>query len=490
MHLSFKAVLLTLAASLLPLAAYAQSSSPFAPPEEKLGTYVVNSGPGLDTGCSYRSDGPLIIHITIPKVVNDTQLDADGKLKDAAKLIANGVLSAQFTLRFPVYDIDDKANTGGSFEPEVDRISFNGKFQGTLRGFDSTWTDDTIAIPIEELKFGQPNEIRIDIDTANTAEFWCMAVDWVAVEFRATPPYILQHGIAADASTWNEGSARGVISALQERGVLFRRFSLGVPLKGNGRAADNALQLQDEITAFLEPLKAKQVHVIAHSKGGLDTQALQAIGPEFEILSLSTLSTPHLGSVAADMSLVQQLAADEKINTGHDPNGFASTYINAMTFGQGPRLPGLRDLTTAAATTALASGVRGNIPNTYTFGADADLNGDNDLSAPESEPLFDICAVCPVSAHYAAARAWRVLRDFAAVPMSLTTVPGHYWGTRTVLTYHTVMTPSPQRNDIVVTLRSAHPGYGTSVSDSMANHSTVKSAANVNRILDLTIPLN
>lgn len=479
-----KTLLLPIAASLLPLAAHAQNSSPFAPPEEKLGTYVVNSGPGLDTGCTYRGGGPLRISITIPKVVNDTQLNADGTLKDPQKLVANGVLSAQFALRFPVFDIDDKAVTDGTYQPEVDRVSFNGKFKKTLAGFNNTWTDDTIMIPIEELKFGQPNEVQIDIDTANSDEFWCMAVDWVSVEFHATAPYILQHGISAGADTWDDGSANGVIRALEERGVLFERFSLGAGQGGNGSVAANAAELRTRIDNFLKPLKAKQVHVIAHSKGGLDTQGLQAIGPEFEILSLSTLSTPHLGSVAADMSIVQKTVADDKINAGADPNGFAADYIGTWTFGQGPQLPGLADLTTGAATTALSLGLRGNIANTFTYGADADLNGDNDLTQPESAQLF------PSIAHYAARRAWRVLRDFEAAPMTLTTVPGRFWGTRTVLTYDTIVASSPQPNDIVVTLRSAHPGYGTQLGNNSANHSTVKNGLNVNRILDLTIPLN
>jgi triacylglycerol lipase len=482
MHMSIKAFLVSLAAGLLPLAAQSQTTSPFAPPTEKLGTYVVNSGSGLDTGCTYRGGGPLLINITIPKLVNDAQLNADGTLKDAAKLVASGVLSAQFSLRFPVFDIDDKAVTSG-FAPEVDRVSFNGKFKKTLAGFDGTWTDDTITIPIEELKFGQPNEIRIDIDTANSSEFWCMQVDWVAVEFEATAPYILQHGISSGAGTWDEASANGVIAALEERGVLFERFSLGAGASGNGSVAANANELNTRIANFLQPLKAKQVHVIAHSKGGLDTQGLQAIGPEFEVLSLSTLSTPHLGSVAADMSMVQKAEADSKVNSGADPNGFAASYIDTWTFGQGPQLPGLADLTTSAASSALSTGLRNNIARTFTYGADADLNGDDDLTQPESDPLF------PSIAHYAARRAWLILRDFQSTPMTLTTVPGMLWGTRTVLTYNTIVAPSPQANDIVVTLRSANPGYGTPLGNNQANHSTVKNGMNVGRILDLTIPL-
>jgi len=482
MQILKQAPLAALIAAMCAAPALAQTSSPFPPPQEKLGVYVVDSGAGLDTGCTYRSGGPLRIRIPVPKVVADAQLNADGTLKDPGKLVANGVLSAQATLRFPVYDIDDK-NTGGGGAPEIDRVSFNGKFKKTLEGFNETWTDDSIIVPIEDVKFGQDNELLIDIDTANTDELWCMAVDWVSVEFEATPPYVLQHGISANQSTWDEAGAAGVLRALEERGVLFTRFSLGQAAGGNGAVAANARELETQITSFLEPLKADKVHVIAHSKGGLDTQALQALGPKFEIVSLSTLSTPHLGSVAADMSIIAKTEADDKIANGQDPNGFAASYINTWTFGQGPQLPGLADLTTYAATSALSTGLRNNIPGTYTFGANADLNLDNDLTTNESSPLF------PAVAHYGAERAWRVLRDFRSAPLTIATVPGKLWGTRTVLTYTLNQAPAPQANDIVVTESSANPGYGTPLGNSPANHSTVKNANNVNTILDTTIPL-
>jgi triacylglycerol lipase len=460
----------------------AQTTSPFAPPDEKFGTYVVNSGSGLDTGCTFRSGSPLRIKIKLPKVVNDAQLNADGTLKDAAKLVASGVLSAQATLRFPVFDIDDK-DTSQGVAPEVDRVTFNGKFKKTLEGFNNTWTDDSIIVPIEELKFGQDNELQIDIDTANANDSWCMQVDWLAVEFEAAAPYVLAHGISANRDTWLEADAAGVLRALEERGVLVDRFSLGAGQSGNGAVATNAAELNTQIKAYLDPLKAKKVHVIAHSKGGLDTQGLQAQAPEFEILSLSTLSTPHLGSVAADLSIIAKATADDKIASGQDPNGWASLYLGTWTFGKGPQLPGLADLTTYGAATALANGLRNNIGNTFTFGADADLNGDGLLTSDESAPLF------PSIAHHGAERAWNVLRNFRAATMTTATVPGRFWGTRSVLTYTLHQAPAPQANDIVVTLGSANPGYGAPLGNMLGNHSTVKNADNVNTILDKTIPI-
>lgn len=453
----------------------AQTSSPFDPPEEKLGVYVVNSGSGLDTGCTFRGGGPLIIQLPVPAVVNANQISSDGTLLNASDLVNNGVLGAQAVLRFPVYDIDSGANMSPPYHPEVDDISFNGQFKKVLSGINNQWTDDSIVIPIEEVKFGTNNEIRVDIDTANSAELWCMAVDWVAIEFDVAAPYVLAHGINANSDTWD-----GVVQTLDDKGVLYDRFSVG----RNERCVENAIQLEENIENFLEDIKAEKVNIIAHSKGGLDTQELQARAPSFKILSLSTLSTPHLGSVAADLSIIQKTEADDKINSGNDPNGYASTYIDTWTFGQGPQLPGLRDLTVARASEAINLGLRGNISPTFTIGANADLNGDNDLTSNESAGLF------PGVAHYAAERAWRVLRDFSSAPiLSITHVPGHFWGTRTVLTYQTVTTQPPQDNDIVVTTGSANPSYGTPLGNTRNNHSTVKNATNINKVLQRTIPL-
>jgi pimeloyl-ACP methyl ester carboxylesterase len=472
-----------------PAAAFAQTSSPFTPPEEKLGLYVQNSGGGLDTGCTFRSGGPLIIRFPIPATMHHDQVRADGTLANAGLLVGNGVIGAQAVLRMPVFDIDSSGG-GQGVAPEVDAVTFNGVFKKTLTGINNTWTDDSIVLPIGELRFqstnspGVMNELRIDIDTANVGngEFWCMAVDWVSVTFDAAAPYVLTHGIDAQATTWDQGTAPGVLTTLQQRGVLFERFSL----VANGGSAGNAQMLQPLIENFLEPLKADVVHIIAHSKGGLDTQEMQALGPPFRILSLSTLSTPHRGSVAADLSIVQKTDADDKINTGRDPNGFASDYVDTWTFGQGPQRPGLDDLTTYRATAAIASGLRGNIARTFTFGANADLNGNNELEDGEAAGLFPATALTG----YAARRAWRVLRDFSAAPiLSITQRPGRLWGTRTVLTYQTIQAPTPQANDIVVTLASANPGYGTPVANVAANHGTVKSGANVSQILDRTIPL-
>jgi triacylglycerol lipase len=275
---------------------FAQTTSPFPPPDQDLGKYVVNSGSGLDTGCTYRSGGPLIIKLEVPATMNKKALNADGTLQDPAKLIADKVIGSTAKISLPAYDIDDKAVTNG-YAPEVDRMYFNGEFIKTLSGFNNTWVNDSFSVDIGKVRFKSEstpsavNEIRIDIDTANSYEYWCMAVDWVGIEFDAAAPYVLAHGIAADAGTWEAAAAPGVLKAMDDSNVLYTRFSTA---NANGSVAANAMDLKSKVQGFVDTVKSKKVNVIAHSKGGLDSQALALLAPpDFEMLSLSTLSTPH-----------------------------------------------------------------------------------------------------------------------------------------------------------------------------------------------------
>jgi triacylglycerol lipase len=70
-------------------------SSPFEPPKHNDTTFVVDQGGGLDTGCSYRSEGPLVFEIPIDRVVGDRD-----------KLKQNGMISDTAILEMPAYDVD------------------------------------------------------------------------------------------------------------------------------------------------------------------------------------------------------------------------------------------------------------------------------------------------------------------------------------------------------------------------------------------------
>ncbi len=69
---------------------------------------------------------------------------------------------------------------------------------------------------------------------------------------------------------------------------------------GYGSIETNAEQLYGYISGVLEKTGAKKVHLIAHSKGGLDLKyMLKTHGLCDRIASFTTLSTPHKGSAVA-----------------------------------------------------------------------------------------------------------------------------------------------------------------------------------------------
>lgn len=72
----------------------------------------------------------------------------------------------------------------------------------------------------------------------------------------------------------------------------------------NGSVESNARQLEAALKEVLEKTGAEKVNIIAHSKGGLEARYLiSTMGYGDKIASLTTLSTPHNGSVTVDKLL-------------------------------------------------------------------------------------------------------------------------------------------------------------------------------------------
>jgi len=72
----------------------------------------------------------------------------------------------------------------------------------------------------------------------------------------------------------------------------------------NGSVESNALQIEKRLKEVLAETGAEKVNIIAHSKGGLEARYLiSTMGYADRIASLTTLSTPHNGSVTVDKLL-------------------------------------------------------------------------------------------------------------------------------------------------------------------------------------------
>lgn len=72
----------------------------------------------------------------------------------------------------------------------------------------------------------------------------------------------------------------------------------------NASSEENGKVLAERIREILEETGEAKLNVIAHSKGGLDMRyAISSLGMGDKIASLTTLSTPHHGSVTVDKLL-------------------------------------------------------------------------------------------------------------------------------------------------------------------------------------------
>ena len=108
-------------------------------------------------------------------------------------------------------------------------------------------------------------------------------------------PIVLVHGIALKQVGLMNAFGR-IGHKLEEDG---QRVYIA-PTDGFGTIENNALQLKAFLEKVLEDSGAERVNIIAHSKGGLDTKyMIKELDMEERIASLTTLCTPHKGSVIA-----------------------------------------------------------------------------------------------------------------------------------------------------------------------------------------------
>ena len=423
-------------------------TSEFDPEKEGDTLFVVDDGSGLDTGCSYRTDGPLEIRLRIRRYVGP--VNPDGTLQNPEALIDEGVLSETAHLRMPVYDVDSDGDPGDpAVPPELDIIAFNGEKIGELSGENNRWKHNEFTIPIRLLKFpalGAPpvdNVIRIDIDQASgTEENWCTAVDWAELQFDAVAPVFFVHGINSNGAEWQQQ----FLDAFKSHSIP---YSNAINLPPFGTIVGNGRVLAQRLHAEAERFGARECHIIAHSKGGLDTRAFLNDDYDEERLkvrSFYTLGTPHRGTPVADFGIL--------VGTALFNNSPIWELLRDL-------MPGFDDLTTWSVSRFNAS--HHNIPSGIqlrSFGSDADLNRDGSISGNEAEPYPRLFA----------AFTYQLIGHGERVVV-ITVTPGD-WGTFTFPSIDISVTPFVV-NDTLVSELSAN--FGTYISTLPANHSTMKS---------------
>jgi triacylglycerol lipase len=470
-------------------------TSPFTPPEKNDSTFIVDDSPGLDTGCTYRSGGPLVFDIEITRFVGD--VNQDGTLKDTSILSENGIIAKTATLTFPAFDVD--YNGGGSgVNPERDVITFNGveiKRAGTaesfLTGENNTWILNEFVVPIEIIKFPvransgnsptpRKNTITIEIDQANignnlygTDEYWCTSVDWAALTFNAMPPVVLIHGNGSNGGFWDR---RGFTQILNEKKIPYNN-SINLPTT---TVARNGETLKNDILNVAKTMGVQNIQIVAHSKGGLDTREfLSSYYPalvkdkKLKIHNFITLSTPHRGSVGADYIRAIELTRNFKLENENDRTKLAWW----LTIGTNQDAYNANANLTTQWTEEFNK--TNNLPKNINYksvGADADINNNGHLERNEYQEMIDE-SVLPNNfpdsiVNPRANTAYNALGNFKNATIRDTgRDTGFPWHTPI---YELVETPTSsfQENDMMVTVNSAKFTFNF-IKQFKKNHATV-----------------
>ena len=376
--------------------------------------------------------------------------------------VAGGALSATATLELMVWD----AGTTGQH-----RVTVNNASVGTFPALGPGWQMRTVSVPIGSVLFpsrgagGMPpaprtNAVEIEPDSGNVGS--CIAVAWARLWFLAVSPVVMVHGNGSDGAFF---SRRGFVGALNAAGIPNdSTINLTSPPSGSATIAANAGVLATAVPPIVTSFGVNSVHVVAHSKGGLDARlwlATSAATNPFSVISLTTLSTPHRGSALADLAVAVS----------------ATGLLYGLTFADltamGILSAGYPDLTTIA-TAVFNPGLPAGA-DYRTIGADADINGDGlILSAPtvpvdeyaaaraESAGLTTVFAGSPAGADTIVSAVYGFLRSTRAVVVKVSFVPVPCPPPCPVpLIPVRVMQPVPvpggAPNDLLVTVPSAMP---------------------------------
>lgn len=477
-----------LAIVMLPIPALADHTggSPVHVSRDADDIFQVDSGPGLDTPCTFRNDGPLEIELGIDRYYGE--VSSTGTLLKRTELVDEGYMPATATLRMPAFDVDRNASPGPGRRPEIDEVWFNGNFVGILSGSNNTWVLNEFEIPIDWIfvpergSLGQEptpkvNEIQIRIDTENSEEVWCTAIDWVELRLPGIAPILLVHGVNSGPSTWSR-----VARFLDLEGVPFEDE---IQLGRNDSVDENGQLLGETLPDIAKSFGVRDVHVVAHSKGGLDMRRyLHAhSGAEVNVLSLHTLSTPHHGSVLADISLENRTnprpeSADPDVQAYLD----VDDVINFLR--RGPKGDALEGLTVDRAVV-----FNGSNPGTggaagFTYGADADLDGNGSISIDELEGFipFSCPDVLTSQCEALGDLSYRILRDVSEITVVEKT---RSFGLIRYTELTPVPTAGPLVNDLAVTDASSRLGGALHDGPRAANHGTIKDRPATRLILDI-----
>ena len=303
-----------------------------------------------------------------------------------------------------------------------------------------------------------------------------MSLDWVELEFKAIAPIFLVHGTAAQSDTWDPHFT----AYFSSKGIP---WSNDINLKPNGTILENGKLLSMRLAELANSFGAKKCHIIAHSKGGLDTRAYLNLhySPEtLEVVSVFTLSTPHHGTIISD------IIVSARASVGRESRDLA---IRALIYGdyfafRAPKSPAIDNQTTASM--AWFNAQFPTVPpgiHFFNYGADADINNSSFIEAGETDDLLP-SSLSDDLKFISGSAMYRAIGEASSISVTIGTRPGDYWGTKTFTSIDIANTNSNlEENDLVTSVTSAESPMGTYIATVDANHSSMKSPALASEIL-------
>jgi len=123
-------------------------------------------------------------------------------------------------------------------------------------------------------------------------------------DFKLKYPIILIHGTAASDNSLFWGR---IPKTFRENNISFYYGKTD----GWGTVENNARMLKRNLTDLAEKTGTDKFNLIAHSKGGIDARYfISTLAGDKMVASLTTLSTPHLGTPIADYLMEKHLSDD------------------------------------------------------------------------------------------------------------------------------------------------------------------------------------
>lgn len=448
-------------------------SSHWDPPPNDDRHFSTDAAPTLDAGCLFRSQGPITFDIRIDRHLGP--LNPDGTLKYADEMIAAGLLGPVLFLQMPVFDVDDT---------EIDTVYWNGDLIGYLTGGNNLWKVNTFLVDIRKVRFahrvgqgstptGIANQVRIDIDVASAPdETWCTEIDWGAVNFKTVSPILLVHGHGSSSNFWINHGFKEYLQKLgswntnppppTDLSLWPHEHLINLPTES---VATNGQLLVNRIDPWVRSFGADSFHIVAHSKGGLDSREYIAkhLPADLQVLSFTTLATPHEGSVHADLLMTR----DQAVATALDVEfqgfpTFTQTVLDQITTARGTE-----DLTPAAAS---LFNIRNKpwLPVTmriHTVAGEPDLNGNGtiDRSNPDEYAAlrlddFSLQQLEANLGQWASKAAVNLVYDFLGTTADVTMTledRGPWWNRYQVAVVSRTLVPGFRDNDTLVVLDSA-----------------------------------